>query len=74
MPALISLHLMNLSAAFIQKGRSVLTFHDLRQKSLSRKFQSGMTLPQVMAISRHLTESQLPKYVQLIGSGSVPSK
>ena len=42
-----------------------LTFHDLRHESLSRKFESGMNIPQVMAISGHRTASQLFRYVQL---------
>ena len=46
-------------------GITDLTFHDLRHESLSRKFESGMTIPQVMAISGHRTASQLFRYVQL---------
>ena len=42
-----------------------LTFHDLRHESISRKFESGMSIPQVMAISGHRTASQLFRYVQL---------
>ena len=42
-----------------------LTFHDLRHESISRKFESGMNIPQVMAISGHRTASQLFRYVQL---------
>jgi integrase len=47
-------------------GITDLTFHDLRHESLSRKFDSGMTIPQVMSISGHRTASQLFRYVQLI--------
>jgi integrase len=46
-------------------GITDLTFHDLRHESLSRKFESGMTIPQVMAISGHRTASQLFRYIQL---------
>ncbi len=42
-----------------------LTFHDLRHEGISRKFESGMSIPQVMAISGHRTASQLFRYVQL---------
>ena len=44
---------------------SDLTFHDLRHESISRKFESGMNIPEVMAISGHRTASQLFRYVQL---------
>ena len=46
-------------------GITDLTFHDLRHESISRKFESGMNIPQVMAISGHQTASQLFRYVQL---------
>ena len=49
----------------IRAGIRDLTFHDLRHESLSRKFESGMNMPQVMAISGHRTASQLFRYVQL---------
>ena len=42
-----------------------LTFHDLRHESISRKFESGMNIPQVMAVSGHRTANQLFRYVQL---------
>jgi integrase len=42
-----------------------LTFHDLRHEAISRKFDSGMNIPQVMAISGHQTAGQLFRYVQL---------
>jgi integrase len=41
-----------------------LTFHDLRHEAISRKFESGMRIPEVMAISGHQTASQLFRYVQ----------
>ena len=53
-------------------GITDLTFHDLRHEGLSRKFESGMTIPQVMAISGHRTASQLFRYVQLIDLGILP--
>ena len=49
----------------IRAGITDLTFHDLHHESLSRKFESGMNIPQVMAISGHRTASQLFRYVQL---------
>ena len=42
-----------------------LTFHDLRHEAVSRMFETGMSIPQVMAISGHQTASQLFRYVQL---------
>ena len=42
-----------------------LTFHDLRHEAISRLFENGMNIPQVMAISGHQTVSQLFRYVQL---------
>jgi len=53
-------------------GITDLTFHDLRHESISRKFESGMNIPQVMAISGHRTASQLFRYVQLIDLGILP--
>ena len=49
----------------IRAGIKDLTFHDLRHESLSRKFESGMTITQVMAISGHRTASQLFRYIQV---------
>jgi integrase len=46
-------------------GISDLTYHDLRHEAISRMFESGLTIPQVMAISGHKTASQLFRYVQL---------
>ena len=42
-----------------------LTFHDLRHEGISRSFESGMSIPQVMGISGHQTASQLFRYIQL---------
>ena len=42
-----------------------LTFHDLRHEAISRMFEHGLTIPEVMAISGHRTASQLFRYVQL---------
>ena len=47
----------------IRAGIIDLTFHDLRHESISRKFESGMSIPQVMAISGHRTASQLFRYI-----------
>jgi integrase len=46
-------------------GTNDLTFHDLRHEAISRMFESGLKIPQVMAISGHQTASQLFRYVQL---------
>ena len=42
-----------------------LTFHDLRHEALSRMFDNGMKIHEVMAVSGHRTASQLFRYVQL---------
>ena len=46
-------------------GITDLTFHDLRHEAVSRQFESGLTVPEVMRISGHKTASQLFRYVQL---------
>ena len=43
-----------------------LTFHDLRHEGISRLFESGLSIPQVMMISGHRTASQLFRYIQVI--------
>ena len=47
-------------------GITDLTFHDLRHEAISRLFESGLSIPQVMAISGHQTASQLFRYIQLV--------
>lgn len=47
-----------------------LTFHDLRHEALSRKFENGMSIPEVMAISGHRTASQLFRYIQINQTGA----
>ena len=42
-----------------------LTFHDLRHEAISRMFDSGMKIHEVMAVSGHRTASQLFRYVQI---------
>ena len=42
-----------------------LTFHDLRHEAISRLFESGLSIPQVMKISGHQTAGQLFRYIQL---------
>ena len=42
-----------------------LTFHDLRHEAISRLFESGLKIHEVMAISGHKTASQLFRYVQI---------
>ena len=46
-------------------GITDLKFHDLRHEGISRQFESGLSIPQVMAISGHQTASQLFRYIQL---------
>jgi integrase len=41
-----------------------LTFHDLRHEAISRMFDGGMKIHEVMAVSGHRTASQLFRYVQ----------
>ena len=41
-----------------------LTFHDLRHEAISRMFDRGMKIHEVMAVSGHRTASQLFRYVQ----------
>ena len=48
-----------------------LTFHDLRHEGISRQFESGLSIPQVMAISGHQTASQLFRYIQLVDADPV---
>ena len=43
-----------------------LTFHDLRHEAISRLFESGLKIHEVMAISGHKTASQLFRYVQIV--------
>lgn len=50
-------------------GLTDLTFHDLRHEAISRKFEGGMRIPEVMAISGHKTASQLFRYVQVKSQG-----
>ena len=42
-----------------------LTFHDLRHEAISRMFDRGMKIHEVMAVSGHKTASQLFRYVQI---------
>ena len=42
-----------------------LTFHDLRHEAISRMFDNGMKIHEVMAVSGHRTASQLFRYVQM---------
>ena len=48
-----------------RSGLTNLTFHDLRHEAISRMFERGLNIPEVMAISGHRTASQLFRYVQL---------
>ena len=42
-----------------------LTFHDLRHEAISRMFEKGLNISEVMAVSGHRTASQLFRYVQI---------
>ena len=42
-----------------------LTFHYLRHETISRMFDRGMKIHEVMAVSGHQTASQLFRYVQI---------
>ena len=42
-----------------------LTFHDLRHEAISRMFDKGMKIHEVIAVSGHKTASQLFRYVQI---------
>ena len=44
---------------------SDLTFRDLRHEAISRMFDNGMKIHEVMALSEHKTASQLFRYVQV---------
>ena len=52
-------------------GITDLTFHDLRHEGISRQFESGLSIPQVMAISGHQTASQLFRYIQLVDADPI---
>ena len=45
-------------------GPDNLTFHDSRHKAISREFESGMVIPEVMTTSGNQTASQLFWYAQ----------
>ena len=47
----------------VRAGTTDLTFHDLRHEAISQKFATGMTIPEVMALSGHRTASQLFRYI-----------
>jgi integrase len=44
-----------------------LTFHDLRHEAISRLFESGLKVHEVMAISGHKTASQMFRYINING-------
>ena len=46
-------------------GITDLTFHDLRHEAISRQFESGRAITEVMRISGHQTAGQLFRYIQL---------
>ena len=41
------------------------TFHDLRLEAISRMFEKGLNVPEIVSISGHKTVSQLFRYVQI---------
>ena len=48
----------------VRAGIHDFTFHDLRHEAISRMFDDGMKIHEVMAVSGHRTASQLFRYVQ----------
>lgn len=46
-------------------GIKGLTFHDLRHEAISRIFERGLSIPEVMRISGHRTATQLFRYIQI---------
>ena len=49
----------------VRAGIDDLTFHDLRHEAISRMFDDGMKIHEVMTLSGHRTASQLFRYVQV---------
>ena len=41
------------------------TFHDLKHEPISRVFEKGLNVPEVVSSSGHKTASQLFRYVQV---------
>ena len=52
----------------VRAGIDDLTFHDLRHEAISRMFDDGMKIHEVIAVSGHRTASQLFRYVQTFPS------
>ena len=50
----------------VRAGIHDLTFHDLRHEAISRMFDDGMKIHEVMAVSGHRTASQFFRYVQTL--------
>ena len=46
-------------------GITDLRFHDLRHEAISRMFERGMTVEEVMPVSGHRTLDQLSRYINL---------
>ena len=49
----------------VRAGITDLTFHDLRHEAISRMFDNGMKIHQVMTVSGHKTVSQLFRYAHV---------
>jgi len=47
---------------------TTLNFHDFRHEAISRMFDRGMKIHEVMAVSGHSAAGQLFRYVQIVGS------
>jgi integrase len=50
----------------IKAGCSDLRWHDLRHEAVSRLFEKGLKLPEVMAISGHTTTVMAMRYTHLM--------
>lgn len=51
--------------AIIRSGLSDLHFHDLRHEAISRFFEIGLEMPEVMMISGHTDPRMLVRYTHL---------
>ena len=53
-----------ISLFLFERGLIELTLYDLRHEAITREFERGTRIPEVMAINEHQAASQLFKYVQ----------
>jgi integrase len=50
-------------------GIEDLRFHDLRHEGVTRLFETGLTIPQVAAVSGHRSWSSLQRYTHIKQTG-----